>query len=468
MTPEERAARADSRLPFRLLERWTMACVEARADLSRAASNLLASIRGICAAAANSSGALTRLTRQGHGMLDLHHTQTLGNMVDRRFSFWIANLFDYASLLQWLVGNLNDQESSAAAQAAQGHTPSPRLLALLQLRMDVTRLVEHLYRAWLGDLMRFFGRLCIPALLDYQGLAGFAATGEGDSPRGGGAPTSSNALKNIIMPLAKLASARFAELETERSIDDLVGCLEDLADATEACHLQGEIVVQLFGALMAHISASAFNQLLIRKNYATWKRGIQIQFNISRLEEWAASLHAKNPGYYFSMSHPASPCGGGPTRQNNHQPGSSPPTISPTAATGGSSSVPAAHSPIWQIEPLIQAVKLLQLAKTTVASDLELLFEACPRLSVSQIRKILSIYVPDAFEDGPVSQEVLQALTQLIVNGHRERTADAFAEPKAQEMPLQLSVRPLAPTNEDPHILESQLPDTLSQLLTRS
>lgn len=438
ITPEDRAAKNNSRLPFRLLERWTSACIEVDVEgpiFTKNVSGILRSIRGICAAAASSNGAFARLNSRGNFP---GHSHTSGSMVDRKFSFWIANLFDYASFLQWAVGELNDNESSVAAQSGERHNPSTKLLTLLQIRMDVTRLIEHLYRAWLSDLMRFFGKLGVMALLDHQGLTGFAAEDNFKD-------TNSNTFKNIIMPLAKLASARFAELESERSVDDLVDCLEELADALEASHLQSEIAGQLFGAIMSHICASAFNQLLIRKNYATWKRGIQIQFNISRLEEWATSLQAKNPGYYFSASRISSPVDS---------------NAGPLVSAGLINS-----SPIWQVEPLVQAVKLLQLAKTTVASDLELLFEACPRLTISQIRKILSIYVPDAFEDGPVSQDVLQGLTKLIVN--HEKT-DAFAEPKAQEIPLQLSIRPLPPTMGDDDFLKSQLSDSLSRLLAPS
>jgi myosin-5 len=339
-------------------------------------------------------------------------TGTVGVSTDRKLAFWIANLFDFLCFLQWAVSDLNDSD-----QTPTDGQLSQNMLVLLQLRTDVARVIEELYRAWMTDLFRFHSRLGIAALLDHQGLTGFTSEQNGKAE-----PQSS--LKMLMLPFAR-AIAGESGITGKRGagIDDLVAALEELADAMESCHLQAEIAIQLLSSVISNFCAAAFNQILLRKNYASWKRGIQIQYNLSRLEEWANTLQAKNPGYFFSPS--ALP---------------SPTSYSNVAAT--------TTSPLLQIEPLIQAVKLLQLAKTRVASDLDVLLEACPKLNVVQIRKILSVYVPDVYEDGPVSPEVLRGLTMRIQQQQyedKERLVETLPELQPQNLPLQLSIKPVEP-----------------------
>ena len=97
---------------------------------------------------------------------------------------------------------------------------------------------------------------------------------------------------------------------------------------------------------------SAFNHLLMRKNFCTWKRGVQIQYNVSRLEEWC---------------------------------------------TGHGISEATLH-----LQQLLQAGKLLTLNKTS-PSDIETIFDVCFLLNPSQIKKILGLYYAADF-DSPVKK----------------------------------------------------------------
>src|SRR5690606_17596061 len=117
-------------------------------------------------------------------------------------------------------------------------------------------------------------------------------------------------------------------LSTEVFIDSL----ESLVSAMIAADLQSEIAEQLLNALFSHIFAISFNELLMRKAYATWRRGIQIQYNLSQLEDWASRLRHLKQWVQ------------GP--------------------------------PIPQSETLLQAVKLLQLAKSATTEDIPVILEA--------------------------------------------------------------------------------------------
>ncbi len=41
--------------------------------------------------------------------------------------------------------------------------------------------------------------------------------------------------------------------------------------------------------LLRLVGVTAFNDLLMRRNFLSWKRGLQINYNITRIEEWCKS-----------------------------------------------------------------------------------------------------------------------------------------------------------------------------------
>ncbi|XP_076009216.1 unconventional myosin-Va [Genypterus blacodes] len=103
------------------------------------------------------------------------------------------------------------------------------------------------------------------------------------------------------------------------------------------------LMEQAFHQLTYLITATTFNSLLLRKDVCCWSRGIQIRYNVSLLQEW---LHTRS------------------------------------LQAGGA---------VATLEPLIQAVQLLQVGKKTDA-DARALVQTCSALSSQQIVKILTLY----------------------------------------------------------------------------
>ncbi|GLD50382.1 unconventional myosin-Va-like protein [Lates japonicus] len=98
--------------------------------------------------------------------------------------------------------------------------------------------------------------------------------------------------------------------------------------------LPSTLMEQAFHQLTYLISASALNSLLLRKDMCCWSRGMQIRYNVSLLEEWLRSRGLQ---------------------------------------TGGA---------VATLEPLIQAVQLLQAGKKTEAEAI--LVQTCTALSSQQ------------------------------------------------------------------------------------
>lgn len=339
-------------------------------------------------------------------------------------------------------------------------------MVLMQMRSDTARLVEDLYRGWLEELFLWMGTLGVACLMDYQGLASFQS--EPGRKRSYNLEPRGSLLAAFIGTVPLLRDHR--RWSTHATIEEALGKLDGIADAilAHAGSFPQELAFQLFTNIFGHLIALSFNQLLLRKHYATWKRGVQIQYNLSQLEDWAVRLRTRAPWLDLmevplvkEADHPIK------TTTRHRRPSMEDFQMTRTASAYHHGNL---SPPLPQAEPLLQAVKLLQLAKTATVGDLDIILAACPRLSLTQIRRILTLYVPDEFEDGPVDYALIRALTAAILQDRRARddqgdatvepvmeeedlsTArldpdDLFAEVKADMVPLQLSIlpRPLEP-----------------------
>lgn len=122
---------------------------------------------------------------------------------------------------------------------------------------------------------------------------------------------------------------------------------------------------QVFHELAYHIAATALNNLLLRKDMCSCSRGMQIRYNVSQLEEWLRSrdVHA-----------------------------------------GGA---------VDALEPLIQAARLLQVAKKTDA-DAQDLVHTCTALYNQQVVKILTHYTPHGDLDERVTLNFIRTVQGLL------------------------------------------------------
>lgn len=342
--------------------------------------------------------------------------------IDRKFSYWISNTIRILRGLQSIItdhGHLdnNDQDdpdsnniknhSQEIITKAVNNSNSKltgRVLSLLQMRSESAKLVEELFRSWLADLIIWFGQMSCSAIMEYQGLYSYKSIPPPTSYSNGrvedGGWISNDKERNerhfSIKGLFGINDSNDRHEDNNSvSIDILISSLNELLSAMKSCWLSQEISYQILIHTFSHIEAICFNILISRKGYASWRRGIQIQYNLSQLEEWI---------------------------QKNQ--------LGPIL--------------ISILDPLLQSVKLLQLAKTCGPSDSDIILKTCQRLNPSQIRRILQLYVPDEFEDGPVPIELIESIP--VEGGEGEKLFKK--EIRADEATLQLSIIPIMPMQD--------------------
>nr|XP_029132855.1 unconventional myosin-Vb-like [Labrus bergylta] len=219
----------------------------------------------------------------------------------------------------------------------------------------------------LSDLIRALSDLCIQA---YQQLLSITE----------------KRLQNIIVPAMLESetipglSASAVKLVTSRKragsdprpvggdVPTMASVLRELGALHTALTHQALPLTQMeqaFHQLTYLISASALNSLLLRKDMCCWSRGMQIRYNVSLLEEWLRSRGLQ---------------------------------------AGGA---------VATLEPLIQAVQLLQAGKKTEV-DAKAIVQTCTALSSQKIVKILTLYTPHSDLDERVTLNFIRTVQGLL------------------------------------------------------
>lgn len=244
--------------------------------------------------------------------------------------FWLSNVHELLSLIC-----LHEQALEQDMLRRAWHD-FEKLLATVKYELQC--LEDNIFHAWMKEIKQKLQKMIVPAVIESQTLPGFVTTE---------------------------TSGRFFRLLTSKpsfSMDDLLTFLNKVHRALSAYYIEPSLMQQALNEVLRMIGSQAFNDLLMRKNFASWKRAMQIQYNITRLEEWC----------------------------KNHD-------------------VPEAS---LQLEHLMQSTKLLQLKKATL-EDIENIYDVCWILSPTQVHRLMSNYYVADYED-PIKPEVMKAVAAHV------------------------------------------------------
>jgi len=245
-------------------------------------------------------------------------------------AFWLSNVHEMLSFV-FLA------EDWYEAQKTDNYEYD-RLLEIV--KHDLESLEFNIYHTWMKVLKKKLHKMIIPAIIESQSLPGFV-TNENNRFLG-------KLLANNSAPAYNM--------------DNLLSLLNNVFRAMKAYYLEDTIITQTVTELLRLVGVTAFNDLLMRRNFLSWKRGLQINYNITRIEEWCKS-HDMPEG-------------------------------------------------TLQLEHLMQATKLLQLKKATL-NDIEIIQDICWMLSPNQIQKLLNQYLVADYEQ-PINGEIMKAVASRV------------------------------------------------------
>ena len=172
-------------------------------------------------------------------------------------AFWLSNVHEMLSFV-FLA------EDWYEAQKTENYEYD-RLLEIV--KHDLESLEFNIYHTWMKVLKKKLSKMIVPAIIESQSLPGFV-TSEGNRF------------------LGKLLQSNNTPAY---SMDNLLSLLNNVFKAMKAYYLEDSIIVQTITELLRLVGVTAFNDLLMRRNFLSWKRGLQINYNITRIEEWCKS-----------------------------------------------------------------------------------------------------------------------------------------------------------------------------------
>ncbi|KAG8732053.1 Myosin type-2 heavy chain 1 [Ceratobasidium sp. 423] len=271
--------------------------------------------------------------------------------------FWLSNVHEILSFV-----------CSAEADMMQGIGPTsesasydwPAYQHLIQMvKSDLDSLEYNIYHSWMVETKKRLSKMIIPALIETQSLPGFIISE--------GAGRLFNRLLNQNTAPAY-------------NMDDVLNLLNKVLKSLKCFFMEESVIKQVVAELLKLVGVTSFNDLLMRRNFCSWKRAMQIQYNITRIEEWC-KLHEMPEG-------------------------------------------------TLQLEHLKQATQLLQLKKATQA-DIDIIYDKCWILTPSQIQRMFANYFVADYEN-PISPEILKLVARRVQPN--DRTDRLLLTPENQDV----------------------------------
>ncbi|KAF8978491.1 Myosin type-2 heavy chain 1 [Entomortierella lignicola] len=284
-------------------------------------------------------------------------------------AYWLSNVHELLSLICISEQEITREELVARCGDDYDWIEYEQLVSTVKYELEC--LEYNIFHVWMKSLKKQLNKMIIPAIIESQALPGFITNDSGRffNKLIGSAPTF--------------------------SMDDLLMLFNKIWKAMSCYYVEHSVVRQVMTELLKMVGVTGFNDLLMRRNFCTWKRAMQIQYNITRIEEW---------------------CKGHDLPEGT-----------------------------LQLEHLMQATKLLQLKKAS-HNDIEIIYDVCWMLTPTQVQKLVQNYMIADYEV-PVSPDLIKAIAQRVAANEKNDTlmldaisledAGSFETPEIRDVDLE-------------------------------
>ncbi|KAJ3102488.1 Myosin type-2 heavy chain 1 [Phlyctochytrium bullatum] len=248
--------------------------------------------------------------------------------------FWISNVQELISI----IATLYFAEAKRAPMGTSGR--GTHVHVLRKLRGDLDSLMTQLMSGYMEDTKRHVASMSVGAILDTQDLA--------------------NMKSETTTSFWSLFQTNVTGTGTAGTLTTLKEYLSGLNDIMEAYFVTSDHRDHILNELVRVVGVTSFNGLLKKRNFTNYKRGSQIQYNVSRLEEWCLKNRVSQGVDY--------------------------------------------------LQRMFQSSKILTLPKMT-AEDAEVVYETGYMLNRNQVRHLLQDY-PSGDPDSPMSNTFMRIIAR--------------------------------------------------------
>lgn len=123
------------------------------------------------------------------------------------------------------------------------------------IKRDLDSLEYNIYHAWMTETKKRLAKMVIPALIESQSLPGFTVTD-------GGGRLFNRLLNSNTQPAFNM--------------DHILNLLNKVWKSLKSYYMEESVVQQVVTELLKLIGITSFNDLLMRRNFSSWKRGTNV------------------------------------------------------------------------------------------------------------------------------------------------------------------------------------------------
>ncbi|SCU90988.1 LADA_0F07470g1_1 [Lachancea dasiensis] len=253
-------------------------------------------------------------------------------------AFWLTNVRELYSFVVFAQESILNDDSYNSGLNDDEYKEYVTLVT--ELKDDFESLSYNIYNIWLKKLQKELEKKAISAVVMSQSLPGFIAN-------------------ESTQFLGKL----FTQTNYYK-MDDILTFFNSIYWSMKTYHVEQEVFREVIITLLKYVDSICFNDLIMKRNFLSWKRGLQLNYNVTRLEEWCKSHHIPE----------GTDC----------------------------------------LQHMLQASKLLQLKKANL-EDIDIIWEICSSLKPAQIQKLITQYAVADYEI-PIPQEILTFVANRVKN----------------------------------------------------
>lgn len=284
-------------------------------------------------------------------------------------AFWLSNTHELYSFVSYAQQTIIANDVLSHDMSEEEFDEYLKLVAVV--KEDFESLSYNIYNMWMKKMEKDLEKKAVSAVVISQSLPGFMA------------PENSPFLAKVFSP------------GVQYKMDDILSFFNSVYWSMKSYFIESEVMNEVIVELLRFVDALCFNDLIMRRNFLSWKRGLQLNYNVTRLEEWCKGHDVQEGSAYL-----------------NH---------------------------------LLQAAKLLQLRKNTT-EDIDIIYEICFALKPIQIQKLISQYYVAEYET-PIAPNVLQAVADKVksTDGSNDELFEVVATDRHFNDPFRnVSLRPFS------------------------
>lgn len=122
------------------------------------------------------------------------------------------------------------------------------------IKFEMQCLEDNIFHVWMKEIKKCYSRMVVPAVIESQSLPGFITNDSG------------RFFNKLLL----------GNTGPSHNMDDLLGFLNKIYRVMKGYFLEQSIITQVLTELLKMTGVMAFNDLLMRRNFASWKRGKQL------------------------------------------------------------------------------------------------------------------------------------------------------------------------------------------------